>query len=282
MPAVKVHDVRGRFPVLPSHVHGYALELPDAVVVVDATAAISSANQLRQVAESTGKPLLGVVVTHGHPDHFTGLSQFKDLPIWASEACIDFAHREDEEKSASGKQYLGDDFPDTRTFPSQVVTDGSTLEFGSGRLRFSDLGPGESDADGMWSIEADDGVLHAFVGDVICNGVHAFFGDGHALHWLEILDRLERESPPDTKFYVGHGDSPTDKAALGRQRAYIEKFVEIVKHLDRETPVSQDTQNRVVAAMREYLPTDDLLFLLGYELGKGIPRIWDSLGARVE
>ncbi len=71
-------------------------------------------------------------------------------------------------------------------------------------------------------------------------------------------------------------------AAIGRQRAYIEKFIEIVKKLERESPVSQEAQNRVVAAMREYLPTDDLLFLLGYELDKGIPRIWESLGARVE
>jgi glyoxylase-like metal-dependent hydrolase (beta-lactamase superfamily II) len=280
MPAIRIHDVRGRFPVLPSHVHAYVVETQEAVVVVDATAAISSAAQLRAEAEATGKPLRAVVLTHGHPDHFTGLVRFQDVPVWASQGCADFARREDASKWRSGKQYLGDDFPDRRAFPDRIAGDGQAIDAGDVRLGFSDLGPGESDADGMWTVVADDAVHH-FVGDVAYGGVHAYFGDGHVQQWIEVLDRLTRTCGPQSRFYLGHGDSPVGPDGLRRQRAYLERFLEVVAALPPESPVSQATQDRVAAAMREELPTDDFLFLLTYQLDQGIARTWESLGVRV-
>jgi glyoxylase-like metal-dependent hydrolase (beta-lactamase superfamily II) len=227
MTTFRVHDVRGRFPVLPSHVHGYVVELGDAVVVVDATAALSSAREMRSIAEGTGKPLQAVLMTHGHPDHFTGLTEFADVPRYASQAVIDFAHAEDEAKWESGKMYLGDDFPDTRVFPDTVVRDGDVLTFGGVDFHFVELGPAESDSDSCWWCEVD-GVKHAFIGDVISNGVHGFFGDGHARNWLAVLDRLQELFDDDTRFYIGHGDSPVGLAAIDRQRAYVQTFLDTV------------------------------------------------------
>lgn len=279
MGGITVHDVKGRFPVLPSHVHGYVVELPGAVVIVDATAAISSSKELRSTAEATGKPIAAVLVTHGHPDHFTGLVTFADVPRYASQGCIDFAHREDENKWRSGKQYLGDDFPDTRVFPETVVRDGQTLAFDGVDFTFHDMGPGESDADGLWLCESD-GIKHAFVGDTVSKGTHAFFGDGHALQWLEIIDRLERELDETSQIHSGHGETPASYADLAWQRGYIQAFIEAIRPLKRESPVSQATVELVVAKMKEYLPSDDLLFLLGYELDQGIARTWKQLDSQ--
>ena len=133
------------------------------------------------------------------------------------------AHREDETKWESGKAYLGDDFPDERAFPDTVVLDGETLDFGGGSFTFPELGPGESDSDGMWLVETD-GVKHAFVGDAVCNRTHAFFGDGHALEWLGVLDRLERDLDEQSVIYGGHGNSPAGYEDLARQRRYIKTF----------------------------------------------------------
>ena len=275
---MKVHDVRGRFPVLPSHVHGYVIELDNVCLVVDATAAISSAAELRQTAEATGKPIEAVLMTHGHPDHFTGLVKFADLPILSSAGTLAFAKAEDASKWESGKMYLGDDFPDERVFPNQIVADGQTFDFDGVKFTFNDLGPGESDSDGMWWCEVD-GVRHAFIGDVISNHVHAFFGDGHALHWLEILNRLERDFDSATRFYVGHGDSPASYDMLNWQRGYINTFIAAIKKFEPGTPITEAVVGSVLTDMRAYLDTEELLFLLGYELEKGIPRVWDALSS---
>lgn len=273
----KVHLVRGRFPVLPSAVNAYVVETPTEVVVMDGTAAISSSQELRQKAESLGKPLRAVLMTHGHPDHFTGLVSFQDLPRYASQGCIDFAHHEDETKWQGGKQYLGDDFPDERIFPNQVVEDGQTLNFGGIDFTFSDLGPGESDHDGMWLCEVD-GVQHAFIGDVICNHTHAFFGDGHALHWIQIIERLQKQLREDARIYVGHGTSPATHRDLEEQKKYLQHFIDTIKDLPRESPVSEATVGMVMGSMKALQPTEELFFLLGYELPQGIERVWKTLG----
>ena len=65
-----VHSFSGKFVELPrDHVHAYIVELEHAVVIVDATLAISSAGELRAKAEALGKPLQAVLLTHGHIDH---------------------------------------------------------------------------------------------------------------------------------------------------------------------------------------------------------------------
>jgi glyoxylase-like metal-dependent hydrolase (beta-lactamase superfamily II) len=279
MTDIKVHDVLGRFPVLPSHVHAYVVELPTAVVIVDGTAAISSGQQARDLADSLGKPVEAVLMTHGHPDHFTGLTAMKDLPRYATQGTIDFAHREDETKWESGKMYLGDDFPDERVFPESVVQDGDTKTFGGVGFTLVNLGPGESDDDNMWLADVD-GTQYAFVGDAICNGTHAFFGDGHALHWLENLDRLASLLRPNAQIYVGHGDAPASVSAIAEQKAYIHKFIDTIQDLPRESPVSQATVEKVMGVMKEYQPTEMLFFLLGYELDQGIARVWQTLDAQ--
>ena len=182
---LKVHDIMGKFMALPrDHVHAYVIELEKSVVVVDTTLAQSSAAEVRAKAESLNKPIEAVLLTHGHPDHYTGLVKFADLPRFASQGCLEFARREDLSKSAVAKGYLGDDYPDVRVFPDQIVHDGQVLILGGIPVTFTDLGPGESDADGMWSFVLD-GVKHVFLGDAIANHCHCFMRDEHAFEWLK-------------------------------------------------------------------------------------------------
>lgn len=271
----KVHTYTGRFMVLPrDHVHAYIVELENAVVVVDATLALDSATELRQKADSIGKPIKALLMTHGHPDHYTGLVKFADVPRHASQGALDFAHREDEAKAAVAKGYLGDDYPDHRIFPDQIVKDGDTVTVDGVTFTFTDLGPAESDSDGMWTFEKD-GVTHAFVGDVVANHTHSFFRDGHAEEWLKALDRLERHFDDSAVLYIGHGETPVHKDLIPWMRGYIERFLKAVDSLpDKSEPVSREDQERVIAAMRDYLPSDATLFLLDYELDVSIPHYW--------
>lgn len=268
-----VYRFVGRFTELPrDHVNAYVVELSDSVVVVDTTLALSSARALREKAESFGKPIEAVLLTHGHPDHYTGLVAFEDVPRFASQGCLDFAHREDVAKSRVAESMLGDDYPRRRIFPDEIVKGGTTLTFGGTDFTFHDLGPGESDADGMWTFEAD-GRTSAFIGDAAALDCHCFFRDGHAYDWLRTLDNLSAQFDDQAQLYLGHGTSPAGTEVLDWQRGYIKAFLHAVARLEgNPDPVERPAQEDVIAAMKEYLPSDATLFLLDYELEKTIPR----------
>ncbi|WP_129671915.1 MBL fold metallo-hydrolase [Candidatus Chloroploca sp. Khr17] len=274
-----VHTFDGKFVELPrDHVHAYIVELENSVVLVDATLALSSASEFRAKAEALGKPLKAVLMTHGHPDHYVGLAKFADLPRYGSQGCLDFAIREDVAKAAIAKYLFGDDFPDERVFPDQIISDGFTITFDGVTFTFTDLGPAESDSDGMWSFEKD-GVLHAFVGDTVANHTHCFFRDGHTPNWLRALDRLEKELPDNALLYIGHGATPSSKEIIEWQRGYIHTFLDAVKQLTslEALAATRPTQEKMIAAVKEYLPNDVTLFLLDYELHHSIPETWKQL-----
>ena len=277
MTAPIVHRYAGKFMALPhDRVNAYIVELDNSLVIVDSTIALSSARGLRAQAEALDKPIEAVLLTHGHPDHYTGLAVFEDLPRLSSQGALDFAHREDIVKAPVATMLLGDDYPKVRVFPNEIVKDGETVEFGGVGFTFTDLGPGESDSDGMWVFEHD-GAAHAFVGDAIAKDCHCFFRDGHTPEWLKILDRLESQFDETTQFHIGHGEAPIGTGVIRWQRGYIETFLSAVDHLrDRADPTGRPAQEEVIVQMKDYLPTDSTLFLLDYELDYSIGKLLEA------
>jgi glyoxylase-like metal-dependent hydrolase (beta-lactamase superfamily II) len=270
--------VTGKFPAFPDHVHAYIIEFDRSLVIVDGMFALQNAKGLRKHAETTGKKIEAVVITHGHPDHWLGLAAFPDVPKLATQACIDFMHREDDAKHEVAKAMLGDDFPEPRVYPDVVIKDGHTLNIEGHSLRFIDLGPGESDADGCWVIDID-GQTNAFVGDSIMNRTHGFFGDGHVYEWLKLLDRLELELP-DAKFHIGHGVTPADKASIEWMKGYIKHFMKTLKAIGPNVPNDEKLQARLVTWQQEYLPGNEFLFLTTFELERGVNRIRAAMAAQ--
>ena len=64
-------------------VNAYLVETGEGVAVaVDGTLAVSDGRALRERVRSLGKPLLAVLVTHAHPDHYGGSSS-----SWGTTTC---------------------------------------------------------------------------------------------------------------------------------------------------------------------------------------------------
>jgi glyoxylase-like metal-dependent hydrolase (beta-lactamase superfamily II) len=53
-------------------VNSYLVETADGVVLIDANLLLSDVRALGARIAALHKPLLGVFVTHAHPDHFNG------------------------------------------------------------------------------------------------------------------------------------------------------------------------------------------------------------------
>lgn len=72
----KVHRVDGGAGEM--FANAYIIEGRSGLVVVDSLLSRMSSNALRERILGLNKPLLAVVVTHGHPDHYGGITQVVD------------------------------------------------------------------------------------------------------------------------------------------------------------------------------------------------------------
>jgi glyoxylase-like metal-dependent hydrolase (beta-lactamase superfamily II) len=66
--------------------NAYIVEGQSGLVVIDGTLTVSESGRLRKTAESLGKPIMGILITHAHPDHVAGISRLAHsdaVPIYA-------------------------------------------------------------------------------------------------------------------------------------------------------------------------------------------------------
>jgi glyoxylase-like metal-dependent hydrolase (beta-lactamase superfamily II) len=229
-------------------VNAYVIEGDDGVVVVDGTLTVSGGRGLRAQVEATGKPLAGVLVTHAHPDHYGGLVELPAAPIYALAGVDAVIRRDDPVKEQILRPMFGDEWPRRRAFPNRYVTDGDEVTLAGLTFRAVDLGPGESPHDGLWLMGDD-----VFSGDQFYGHMHAYLADGFHEQWLSNLARLRRELPAAARLHPGHGE-PAGLEMLDWQEAYVRTFLDAVR--------AGGTNDEVIAAMTDFLPSDDLRFLM--------------------
>ena len=234
--------------------NSYLVEGTEGIVAIDAPLLLSDGRALRARLEALHKPLLGVLLTHPHPDHYNTLDE-----LLAGERVPVIAHRDvDREIRAkqipepAGWQPLSaGEWPDSATLPNQTVADEESVELGELLFTAWDFGPGESGSETVWLLGDGD---TAFVGDLAFNGMHANLADGRTNAWLQALDRAEEALAGVRTLYVGHGP-PAAPAVLADQRRYLLMARETIgRAADGRAQLTEDEANRVAGLMERYLP----------------------------
>jgi glyoxylase-like metal-dependent hydrolase (beta-lactamase superfamily II) len=241
-------------------VNSYLVETREGVAAVDGALTVSDGRAVRSQLEALGKPLLAVVVTHAHPDHYGGIVEIvadDDVPVIATAGVDAVIRRDDAMKEQILRPMFGDQWPRERVFPNRTVSDRETVELGGVAFTVLDLGPGESPHDSIWLL--GDGRETVFLGDQVYDRKHAYLADGYYVEWLAHLERLKDELPTEATLHIGHG-GPAGVADFGRQREYIETFVDCVRGADWSQP--DEAKTGVVRTMKTLLPTDELDFLM--------------------
>ncbi|MEO8549690.1 MAG: MBL fold metallo-hydrolase [Kofleriaceae bacterium] len=260
-PSPKVHQIQANEAGL--LVNGYLVEGAHGVVAIDSALTISDSKRLRREADALGKPLLAVLVTHGHPDHYNGVAALiagRKVPVYATAPVAKVIRDDDAAKEKQWKPLFKDEWPATRAFPDHEVKDGEKLTLDGMTFVAHELGPAESHADSYWELTGVERA--AFIGDEVLNGAHAYTNDGHTQAWLANLDRLAKDLAGVTHIYPGHG-AAGDASLFAWEKAYLTTYRAEVAKLRGTADTLTDAQRAtLVERMKAAYPKAALEFMI--------------------
>jgi len=196
----------------------------DGVVVVDSgNDAETAKSVLGKIAETAGKPVRFVVITHAHGDHAGGVAVFAAAGarvICHENAAAPIAGLLAQARSA-----------DPKSTDSGVMAVSDRLAFlgGSRRAAIYYLGPGHTNND-LIVFLPEEKIL--FSGDLVVSGRLPYVqsADADPLGWEQILNRLAALGV--ARIVPGHGDAGTQQA-VSDTYAYIHKINQLATELIR-------------------------------------------------
>lgn len=193
------------------------IETSDGVVVIDTGPSRRYGEALRQsIEQTTGKPVVRVLLTHHHPDHVLGNQAFADVPIAALPETTRLLAEQGDAMAENMYRLVGDWMRGTEVvLPSEALQDGP-LEIGGRRLQLLAL-RGHTGAD-LAILDERTGVL--FAGDILFYQRALTTPNSPGLDvWLADLDRLE--ALPWQQIVPGHGPVTRDAAPFAQMRDYL-------------------------------------------------------------
>jgi quinoprotein dehydrogenase-associated SoxYZ-like carrier len=193
---------------------------PQGIIVIDSGPSLRYGQQMRQaIAAVSDKPVLLVINTHHHPDHFLGNQAFAGLPIGALAATRDGIASEGNVFAENLYRLSGDWMKGTEVLVPGKVLQPGVLDVAGRRLRLLAL-DGHTGAD-LVILDETSGVL--FAGDLVFNGRAPTTPHANVAHWLAALDQLAGLNH-ESGFKVllpGHGAASKDDAPIRQTRAWL-------------------------------------------------------------
>ncbi|MBC7806730.1 MAG: MBL fold metallo-hydrolase [Akkermansiaceae bacterium] len=237
-------------------VNSYIVDAGAGVVVIDAQRSLSSARKLSEQIRETQKRVLGIFLTHPHPDHFGGMSvlakAFPDAPRYALQDTRDVLQSDQNGYTALSKEVLGDDFDADIPLPGHIVAAGDTITLGDETLVCEDAGLGEATCMLMLHLPEHDTL---FCADVVQHGMTAFLLEGHLEAWLEQIARVARTYGGVGTVYPGHGASGTASNLFGFQTAYLETFRRLlIANREPDGSLAEEGKRNIIAGMNHDYP----------------------------
>ena len=224
-------------------VNSYIFSNGKSLVVMDVQRSTAEAKKLAKLIESKKLPLSYILISHGHPDHYTGISWLsKRFPkakiVVATEEIkqdilgfstwmesVGWLDAEPLLKPLSDKNPNGFDYLDNIHV---LNSDKLTMHGGGDLILTTSYSPAE--AEHLTTVYVDD-INGLFTSDFGYHKVHLWMGQGvskeHVANWRSQLKTLKsRYSKRNPTVYPGHG-KPSDVTLFDTLIKYIDDFNQI-------------------------------------------------------
>ncbi|MGP3685746.1 MBL fold metallo-hydrolase [Streptomyces sp. IBSNAI002] len=225
------------------------VETPAGLVIFDSGLFIEYSAEFADYAGSLGRPVERIVLSHIHPDHWSGLGvlheHFPDAPIYAFREVTSYIETNGQTMLDTRNQVFGGRLAKTPTLPTHDLAEGAT-EIGGVTFVFEKVREGEA----HWGTVVkmpEQHVLMAF-DMVAAPNTHMFTAEGGFDAWIAHLEDFKplREQGYTT-ILVGHGPA-TDFDVLDDLISYLRSA--IAAHRSSKTP--EEYADRVKDAYPSY------------------------------
>ncbi|WP_198042342.1 MBL fold metallo-hydrolase [Kitasatospora azatica] len=191
----------------------HIIETENQLVLVDGQFLAPYARAFREYADSLGKPIERLYLSHRHPDHWFGTgAAFADVTIHALPETMSFIEEHGED-SRSDHWKLGDLLPDRIVVPQKLAGPGEEMIDG---VRYVFDRVTDTEIDYHLTIKLPE--LGVYIAqDLLYSGTHLYLTK-HMDHWIRVLQDMLVEDYE--LFLPGHG-LPADKNEVARNIEYL-------------------------------------------------------------
>ena len=238
----------------------------DGVIIIDTGISRRYGEQQRAaIAKVTQKPILGVYLTHHHPDHFLGNQAYADTKIYALAETAKSLKLEGENFRTNMYRLVGDWMRGTLLVMPNEKLKASKKTIGNHEFEFFSV-DGHTASD-LAIFDRTTGVL--FTGDLVFNGRTPTTPHANVDKWQKTLAILKEL--PFKVLVPGHGSIANDTTAIDQTSNYIGWLVEMLKEGARN---GMD-MNEV---MRTNIPEEfKSLALVNTELTRSVTHLYPAL-----
>ncbi len=187
------------------------IELKDRLIIVDMQFAAAFAQEFRAYADSLGKPIDRIYLSHEHPDHWMGSIAFQDLKVYALQSVIDFVQQKGETIiKAKNKPGKVPQFAKAVNAGKEVIG-GLTFEFSIFK-----------NAESMEALVIALPELKTLIAqDLLYSNTHLYLGNDSFDIWIEALDKIKKQFNDYEWFIPGHGEPQSTPRLIDDNITYL-------------------------------------------------------------